>query len=81
MGMAWWAERHQPVKIEVRAPLASLDDVVDLEAAPRPQAWHLRRTRRNPRAPPQRRTDAQRVRYNRVVGRRRTAMLRSLLLH
>ena len=27
-------DRHQPVKIEVRAPLGALDDVVDLEAAP-----------------------------------------------
>jgi hypothetical protein len=30
--MAGRAERHQPVEIEVRAPLGALDDVVDLEA-------------------------------------------------
>ena len=34
MGMAGRAERHQPVEIEVRAPLGALDDVVDLEGAP-----------------------------------------------
>jgi hypothetical protein len=27
--MAWRAERHQPVEVEVRAPLGALDDVVD----------------------------------------------------
>jgi hypothetical protein len=31
--MAGRAERHQPVEIEVRAPLGALDDVVDLEGA------------------------------------------------
>jgi hypothetical protein len=34
LGMAGRAERHQPVEIEVRAPLGALDDVVDLEGAP-----------------------------------------------
>ena len=34
LGMARRAERHQPVEIEVRAPLGALDDVVDLEGAP-----------------------------------------------
>src|SRR6266852_8478701 len=33
-GMARRTERHQPVEIEVRAPLGALDDVVDLEGAP-----------------------------------------------
>src|SRR6266404_123055 len=32
--MARGAERHQPVEVEVRAPLGALDDVVDLEGAP-----------------------------------------------
>ena len=32
LGMAWGTERHQPVELEVRAPLGALDDVVDLEA-------------------------------------------------
>jgi hypothetical protein len=32
--MAQPTERHQPVEIEVRAPLGALDDVVDLEGAP-----------------------------------------------
>ena len=35
LGMAWRAEHHQPVEVEVRAPLGALDDVVDLEGAPR----------------------------------------------
>jgi hypothetical protein len=35
LGMAGRAERHQAVAIEVRAPLGALDDVVDLEGAPR----------------------------------------------
>jgi hypothetical protein len=39
--MAWRAERHQAVEIEVRAPLRALDDVVDLEGAPAATAWHL----------------------------------------
>jgi peptidoglycan/LPS O-acetylase OafA/YrhL len=34
LGMAWRAERHQAVEIEVRARLSALDDVVDLEGAP-----------------------------------------------
>jgi hypothetical protein len=34
LGMAWRTERHQPVEIEVRAPLGALDDMVDLESAP-----------------------------------------------
>jgi hypothetical protein len=34
--MAWRAERHRAVEIEVRAPLGALDDVVDLEGAPAP---------------------------------------------
>jgi hypothetical protein len=33
LGMAGWAERHQPVEIEVRAPLGALDDVGDLAGA------------------------------------------------
>jgi hypothetical protein len=28
LGMARWAERHQAVEVEVRAPLGALDDVV-----------------------------------------------------
>jgi hypothetical protein len=31
LGMARRTERHQPVEIEVRAPLGALDDAVDLE--------------------------------------------------
>ena len=31
LGMAWRAERHRAVEIEVRAPLGAVDDVVDLE--------------------------------------------------
>ena len=34
LGMAWRAERHQAVEIEVRAALGALDDMVDLEGAP-----------------------------------------------
>ena len=34
LGMTRGAERHQPVEIEVRAPLGALDDVVDFEGAP-----------------------------------------------
>ncbi len=29
LGMAWRAERHEAVEIEVRAPMGTLDDVVD----------------------------------------------------
>ena len=34
LGLARRTERHQPIEIEVRAPLGALDDVVDLEGAP-----------------------------------------------
>lgn len=33
MGMAWQAERHQAVEVEVRASLGALDDVANLEDA------------------------------------------------
>jgi hypothetical protein len=33
LGMAPGTERHQPVELEVRAPLSALDDMVDLEGA------------------------------------------------
>ena len=81
MGMAQPTERHQPVEIEVRAPLGALDDVVDLEGAPAATGLAPPVGAAESTGPPQRRADAQRVRYNRAVGRQSTAMLRSLLLH
>jgi hypothetical protein len=44
--MARRTERDQAVEIEVRATLGALGDVVDLEGAPRPQAWQHQRARR-----------------------------------
>jgi hypothetical protein len=81
LGMAGRAERHQAVEVEVRAPLGALDDVVDFEGAPAATGLVPPAGAEESTVPLQRRTDAQRVRYNRAVGRQSTAMLRSLLLH
>jgi hypothetical protein len=47
LGMAWRAERHQAVEIEVRAPMGALDDVVDPRGRPSgPQTSQRQRARR-----------------------------------